>query len=769
MNINKSNEKVNDVNQIEKTEQEVKDTNQIEKVESRVNDINKKKEMLLNLKAKIHKSQGKIKVLEEQEKDMQKRIGELKKVKDPLEELVKTKEGALNAISKELMPKFNEETKLLRDIEELKSKKKGLEELLKDLEDNRITLKEEYDKAKNRLQEIAKLAISEEISTLEVKKSKLEKEIQSFEDQEKLKDEKKKLEVEQKELERKLKILKHKEESNDTYYEKIINEETERIDELKKVHNQELSRYKERVEKDIEDYNDLLNDYIALKKESKLSEEQLKEIEEYNENKKTEEYYNEIIDDLKDKNEELRNYKNKSEIDKNELALEKDVLERNKHNLLKRMALLEGEEGDVEALWERIRRLEEENKELKNGGRRKEAKLQAIEQCYFKDVNISKTEDNELDWLNNVAEKIKSAGFRFTKRLLYSFHTSLKISDWSILSVLAGVSGTGKSELPRLYSKYGGLFFLSLPVQPDWDSPQSLFGYYNSLEGKFNATSLLRVLYQAQKNLSQENLKDSIYDGVTIVLLDEMNLAHVELYFSELLSKLESLRGKGQEILEIDYAEDKPYEIVLSNNIKWVGTMNEDETTKSLSDKVIDRGDIISFPKPNELISRTELKEPNGKAQKLSKETWDSWKYKGSSEGLDEIVDDYRKVIQEINEILDPTRRVVAHRVWQGIENYIKNYPLVLANLNEPENLKKYSQMAFEDAIVQKIIPKLRGLDTQGEVGDLLRKVKNIIDQKASGISKDFENALKNPFEQFVWVTSSYLENEDKEESKNNK
>jgi hypothetical protein len=82
-----------------------------------------------------------------------------------------------------------------------------------------------------------------------------------------------------------------------------------------------------------------------------------------------------------------------------------------------------------------------------------------------------------------------------------------------------------------LYSRFGGIYFLSIPVQPDWDSPQSLFGFFNSIEKRFNGPSLLRALVSFQANKFKSSSKDKIYDlsdNVLIVLLDEMNIAHIE-------------------------------------------------------------------------------------------------------------------------------------------------------------------------------------------------------------------------------------------------
>ena len=78
----------------------------------------------------------------------------------------------------------------------------------------------------------------------------------------------------------------------------------------------------------------------------------------------------------------------------------------------------------------------------------------------------SSTKD-EVAWLEDVWSKCENYGIKFNKRILYAFHTALKINEWSTITVLAGVSGTGKSELPRLYAEFGGLNFCSVAVQPN--------------------------------------------------------------------------------------------------------------------------------------------------------------------------------------------------------------------------------------------------------------------------------------------------------------
>lgn len=191
---------------------------------------------------------------------------------------------------------------------------------------------------------------------------------------------------------------------------------------------------------------------------------------------------------------------------------------------------------------------------------------------------------DEIQWLQSIEDKCNEYEIVLPRRILYAFHTALKISDWSQIAILSGVSGTGKSELPKLYSTFGGINFISVPVQTNWESQDDMLGFFNTLDNKFDAQPLLRFLIQSTTQLK---------DYMSIVLLDEMNLAHVEHYFSDFLSKLEERRAKKNRLLpsiEIKLAAGiEPYPLKLRRNVMWTGTMNQDETTKRLSDKVIDK------------------------------------------------------------------------------------------------------------------------------------------------------------------------------------
>jgi len=394
--------------------------------------------------------------------------------------------------------------------------------------------------------------------------------------------------------------------------------------------------------------------------------------------------------------------------------------------------------------------------------------------------------EQELEWFNNVSKKIKEYGLEFNPRILKAFHTALKTAEWSPLAVLAGVSGTGKSELPQLYAKFGGINCLNVPVQPNWDSQEAMLGYYNTVSSRFEAQPLLQYLVQTQtpnceRTENHDEYKCSLKDQMNIVLLDEMNLAHIEQYFAEFLSKLEERRGKEESdaqfpALAVKLGGTDSYPLPMGRNVLWVGTMNQDETTKSLSDKVLDRGIVINFPRPDEFKRRLNLnRDVKAEEKYLSVKTWESWKLKLNDKQVletEKIIAPYKELVEKINKSISNIGRAIGHRVWQSIENYIWNYPDVRkeflcrpADLSDEDFIKEISKKidpAFEDQLVQKIMPKLRGIETRGESKKCLDEIRTSIETfKNSGhalnIAKDFDNAIKFGDGQFLWVTSEYL------------
>lgn len=442
----------------------------------------------------------------------------------------------------------------------------------------------------------------------------------------------------------------------------------------------------------------------------------------------------------------LRDSFAQSQAEKEELKLKNENLEKDKKIVEEQLARLR---STYENPAERDERIKEINKPL-------------IMEHF---PRLEKPKLSEMEWLNNIEEKIEKSGLHFPRRILNAFHTALKTSEMSPLTVLAGVSGTGKSELPRLYSRFGGINFLGVPVQPNWDCQESMLGYYNSIDNCFEPTDMLRLLAQSQpleKKYHEKFQKENdMSDVMTMILLDEMNLANVELYFADFLSKLETRRGLADNDPTFPKIGVKigskmaDFDLKLGRNVLWTGTMNNDETTKTLSDKVIDRGILINFPRPKKLIGlrrEIELAEP---APLLPYSVWSSWidGEKGAVKFSAEQIKGYKEKVEQINEQLGKTGRALGHRVWQSIESYMSLYPSVIAAQPGHER-KKAMDEAFEDQIVQKIMPKLRGLETRGTQNDVLEAIKAIIPDT---LHEDFKNACEQNYGQFIWTTSGYL------------
>jgi hypothetical protein len=345
--------------------------------------------------------------------------------------------------------------------------------------------------------------------------------------------------------------------------------------------------------------------------------------------------------------------------------------------------------------------------------------------------------ESENDALARVEMLLDKSGLDFSKRTINAFHTSLKTSVISPLTVLAGISGTGKSLLPRRYADAMGMHFLKISVQPRWDGPQDLFGFYNYIEKRYKATDLARALVHMDP-YNWETEAEPFKDRMLIVLLDEMNLARVEYYFSEFLSRLEGRssdhraadpRERAPAEIPIDVSrQGQPLRVYAGQNILFVGTMNEDESTLALSDKVMDRANIMRFPRPSEL--RDELPDIEATARSegyLSKDRWIS----GWMRDADDLEPVMRKratdIIEEINGVMDEMARPFGHRMSQAMLHYVANYPgqdtvsLNAARVN----------FGLADQIEQRIMPKLRGVDVVSD-RNALHKLAEIAGNKLS-------------------------------------
>lgn len=401
--------------------------------------------------------------------------------------------------------------------------------------------------------------------------------------------------------------------------------------------------------------------------------------------------------------------------------------------------------------------LDARRSELKTIGQIPEEAFESLRTPWIKKVPQPIQTADEMQSLNQLGRLLNDHEYKFSQRLLYAFHTSLKTSDISCLTVMAGVSGTGKSLLPRLYAQVMGIHFLSLSVEPRWDSPQDLFGFLNYMENRYEATALGRALVQFNNSPHKDPLYSKSMDNqVLLVLLDEMNLARVEYYFSEFLSKLEMRRDADIRRIEnynnisvevyAGHDEDEEKEVkgcaairlFAGQNILFVGTMNEDESTQSLSDKVIDRANVLHFGRPDQM-SCAEQRVITTEQPPISFNAWKGWIKKPDSTTISGLHDVEAK-LNEINAILSDLGRPFGHRTFKAILSYIANYPI-----------NENSMRPLADQVAMRVMPKLRGLDL-GEHAEAFNRFNNMLAQINDPVlTRAFEDARNNAMGFFSW------------------
>lgn len=322
---------------------------------------------------------------------------------------------------------------------------------------------------------------------------------------------------------------------------------------------------------------------------------------------------------------------------------------------------------------------------------------------------IATTEKNEtliFDMMEYYAQKSRCY---YKRSDFVNFHTAVKCSD---LVILSGLSGTGKSSLVNIYAKALGLNasadledsqMLMVPVRPSWSDDADLLGYVDLAHMVYHAadSGFVDFLVRAQR---EEN-KNKLF----LVCFEEMNLARVEHYFSQFLSILERPAGQRElQLYDKQYmgklynAADYPFQIEIGNNVKFIGTVNIDETTHHFSDKVLDRANVIELEVLN---YATEWQDKTfaavGKTQIWSTQ-------------------DYEKLI--VKEQI-PNAREVRSLLWEvhcALQSLSPKYgagPRVVKNvLKYLSNLPKEEALDFDRALdlqlVQRVLTKLRGVES---------------------------------------------------------
>ncbi|HDR7719575.1 DUF3578 domain-containing protein [Bacillus albus] len=303
--------------------------------------------------------------------------------------------------------------------------------------------------------------------------------------------------------------------------------------------------------------------------------------------------------------------------------------------------------------------------------------------------------------IDHVSSYIQSKGFFYEKKDLINFFLSLKTKPFVILS---GISGTGKTKIVQWFAESLGATeenrqFTLIPVRPDWSDSSDLLGYVN-LQGEFQERPLIKVLENADANPNRPYF----------VVLDEMNLARVEYYFSDFLSVIESRKWKDGKIVTSPVLPESitNKHITIPSNVYIIGTVNMDETTHPLSKKVLDRANTIEFNTVNldyfnflmdmeekeaEIVSNSSLETEYLHLKECFKENED-------------LVRNISNVLIKINKILESVGAQVGYRIRDEICFYMA--------YNEQGKLLSFDE-ALDYQIYQKILPRLAGSDGRTE------------------------------------------------------
>ena len=256
----------------------------------------------------------------------------------------------------------------------------------------------------------------------------------------------------------------------------------------------------------------------------------------------------------------------------------------------------------------------------------------------------------------------------------------------SKILILQGMSGTGKTSLAHAFGEFVDNRSTIIPVQPMWKEKTDLVGYFNEFTKKYNETLLLEKMYEA-------NFSKDMY----VTVLDEMNIARVEYYFAEFLSLLE-LPNPEERYIEVvtDRWDNDPSQlqdgrIKLPENMWFIGTANNDDSTFAISDKVYDRAMILNLDTKSE---RYIAPKTNGvcisyrQFEQLVKEAIEEYDVSERNKKRLEMLDKY---------LIDHFHITFGNRIMKQIRTYIPVY--VSCGGDELD--------ALDDILSKKVIRKL--------------------------------------------------------------
>ena len=300
-------------------------------------------------------------------------------------------------------------------------------------------------------------------------------------------------------------------------------------------------------------------------------------------------------------------------------------------------------------------------------------------------------EESEKNFLEDFFRYVNVCNFKYARRDLIRLHTSIKCG---MLTVLGGEPGTGKSSLARLYANVltgkGKCDFLRVDVSPAWTEPEDLIGY-RDYNGTFvpAANGLYGFLDERKDDAS-----------IVIVCLEEMNLARVEYYFNQFLQSVD----RTDRVLRIVDGKD----LILPPELHFIGTINFDETVQELSPRVYDRCNYLELQNIEKDVFSTEYAQVQDyEGNMIDRDTYVGWMK--IPEGR-KIGEQTKEMYNQLKELLKPLHLVPSPRVATAMMHYVMVRPAM-----DGETEMELQQKAFDEAIVQRVLPKCRRADSSHE------------------------------------------------------
>ena len=240
------------------------------------------------------------------------------------------------------------------------------------------------------------------------------------------------------------------------------------------------------------------------------------------------------------------------------------------------------------------------------------------------------------------------------------------------LSILQGMSGTGKTSLPKIVAEALYSVCDIVEVESSWRDKHELLGYYNEFSKTYTPKKFTEALYRATLNP----------EVVTFIVLDEMNLSRIEYYFSDFLSLMEHAPDKRElkllntPLVRVSEEGEEEYfglhyghTIKIPENVWFIGTANRDESTYDISDKVYDRAHTMNFDRRAAKVKYyNDPTEPRYVSVAALNKLFDDAKKK-----FDFSIEQY-PVIAEAEKLLAPYNISFGNRIAKQIESFVKVY-----------------------------------------------------------------------------------------------